>query len=303
VNLAHLHLLLNHVPTVGFFFGVVLFVFALLRKSEDLKQASLVAFYIIALVTIPVYLSGGAAEFAIRERPEVSQDIVAAHKDAAMLALIFMQLTGLVAWLALWRFRPAHLPVVLVLATMTLGLMARAATVGGEVRHPEILAEGAAAAAPSWPRAAAVGQAFIVDHPWVWPICEIFHFVGLTLLFGVVLLINLRLLGFLRNLAYPDLRGLLPWAMLGLGINVVTGMLFFLASPDQYSQNPTFVWKIGLMVGGGLTLLYQTMFDPEGRLKPDADAPMTAKIVAAASISLWGAVIFLGRFLPYIGSE
>jgi uncharacterized membrane protein len=303
VNLAHLHLLLNHIPTVGFLFGLALFVVSLLRKSDDLRQASLVAFYAIALVSIPVYLSGSAAEFAIRELPEVSQDVIAAHRDAAMLALIFMQLTGLVAWLALWRFRPVHLPVVLVLASVTFSLMARAATLGGEVRHPEILAEGAPAAVPAWPRAAAAGQSLIVDHPWVWPICEIFHFVGLTLLFGVVLLVNLRLLGFVRNVAFADLRRLLPWAVVGLGINIVTGMLFVLASPDQYTQNRAFVWKMGVMVGGGLTLLYQTMFDPEAQLKPQADAPLTAKIVALASTSLWAAVIFLGRFLPYIGSE
>jgi hypothetical protein len=38
-------------------------------------------------------------------------------------------------------------------------------------------------------------------------------------------------------------------------------------------------------------------------MKPEADAPIAAKLIAAGSISLWIAVIFLGRFLPYIGSE
>jgi hypothetical protein len=38
-------------------------------------------------------------------------------------------------------------------------------------------------------------------------------------------------------------------------------------------------------------------------MTPEADAPLAAKIVAAGSISVWIAVIFLGRFLPYIGSE
>jgi hypothetical protein len=262
-----------------------------------------VIFFVIALTTIPVYLSGSAAHFVLRNQPDVSPSVIAAHQDAAMLALILMEMTGFVAWLALWRFRPWHLPAVLILSIVTFGLMARAANIGGEIRHPEILAEGAPASAPAWPRAAAAGQALIVDHPWVWPASEIFHFVGLTMLFGVVLLVNLRILGVIRGVAFADVRRLLPWAMLGLVINIVTGMLFFLALPDQYTQNQTFIWKMGLILAGGLTLLYQTMFDRTDVVKPEADAPIAAKLIAAGSISLWITVIFLGRFLPYIGSE
>jgi len=55
-------------------------------------------------------------------------------------------------------------------------------------------------------------------------ICEVFHFVGLCLLFGVTLLVNLRLAGFISGFPLGDLK--LPWAVVGLGINVVTGMLF-----------------------------------------------------------------------------
>lgn len=303
MNLAHLHLLLNHFPTIGFGVGLGLFVVSLLGKSEDLKRASFVVFFVIALVTIPVYLSGNAAHFMLRDQPGVSQDVIAAHQDAAMLALIVMEMTGLVAWIALWRFRRWHLAALLVLSSVTFGLMARAANVGGEIRHPEILAEGAAASAPAWPRAAAMGAALVVDNPWAWPICEIFHFVGLCLLFGVVLLVNLRLLGFIKGVAFADVHRLLPWAMVGLGINMVTGILFFLATPDQYSQNTAFAWKMGLTLIGGLSLLYPTMSEAVGALKPDADAAITAKIMAAGSIFIWIGVIFLGRFLPYIGSE
>ena len=299
---AHLHLLLNHVPTIGFGLGLGLFVAALLIKSEDLKRASFVVFFIIALIAIPAYLTGNAASFVLQDEPAVSQDVVAAHQDAAMLALVPMEITGLLAWFALWRFRRWHLAALLVLSVLAVGMMARAATLGGEVRHPEILVEGTAASTPEWPRAAAAGAAFVLDNPWVWPISEIFHFVGLCLLFGVVLLVNLRMLGVVTGVAYVDINQLLPWAMLGLVINVVTGMLFFLASPDQYTQNTTFAWKIGAMLLGGLTLLYPTMVNENTVPKPEAYAPIT-RVVGAASICLWVTVIFLGRFLPYFGSE
>jgi hypothetical protein len=54
---------------------------------------------------------------------------------------------------------------------------------------------------------------------------------------------------------------------------------------------------------GGLTLLYPIASNEVRALKRDAGASIVSKIVAVASISLWIAVIFLGRFLPYIGSE
>ena len=300
---AHLHLLLNHVPSVGFGIGIGLFVVALLGNSEDLKRASFVLFFVIALLTIPVYVSGNAADFVIRDQPDVSQEVIAAHQDAAMLALVPIEITGLVAWIALWRFRRWHVTALLVLSIGTLGLVARAATIGGEIGHPEILAEGAVASVPAWPRAAAMAASVVLDHPWAWPIFEVFHFVGLCLLFGVVLLVNLRMLGFVKGVAFADVHRLLPWAMAGLGINIVTGMLFVLAVPDQYTQNAAFAWKMGAVLFGGLTLLYPTMFEEVGALKPEADAPVTAKIIAAGSIFLWVGAIFLGRFLPYLGSE
>ena len=303
MNLAHLHLLLNHFPTVGLGIAFGLLLAALLKKSADLKQASFVAFYLLGLIAIPAYLTGSAAQFALQNRSEVSPSIVTAHQDAALLALIVMELTGVVAWFALWRFQRWHEVTIVLLAFVTLALMANAANIGGHIRHPEILADGMPEPAPSWPHTAAAGAAFVLDHPWVWPICEVFHFVGLCLLFGMVLLINLRLLGFVRGVALADVNRLLPWAMLGLVINIVTGMLFFLAAPDQYTQNSAFVWKIGLMLVAGVTLLYPTMWEQTGERLEETRAPVTGKIVAAASICLWIGVIFLGRFLPYLGSE
>jgi hypothetical protein len=296
VNLAHLHLLLNHFPTVGLGIAAGLLGAALLQKSEDVKKASFVAFYLLGLVAIPAYLTGSAAQVVLQDQPGISQDVIAAHQDAALLALIVMEIMGLVAWAALWGRRRWHETTVLVLAIVTFGLMAGAANIGGHIRHPEILAEGTAAPAPGWPRTAAAGAAFVLDNPWVWPICEVLHFVGLCLLFGVVLLVNLRLLGVVRGVSAADINRLLPWAMAGLAINIVTGMLFFLASPEQYTQNPAFVWKIGVMLIAGVALLYPTM-------APQDRAPVTGKIIAAGSICLWIGVIFLGRYLPYLGSE
>ena len=66
MNVAHLHLMLNHIPVVGMGFGLALVGLALLRKSEELKRISLGFLIVIALLAIPAYLTGEqAAEIAV----------------------------------------------------------------------------------------------------------------------------------------------------------------------------------------------------------------------------------------------
>ena len=68
MNLAHLHLLLNHFPTIGFGIGIGLFFVSLFAKSEELKRASLVILFLIAVIAIPTYLTGAAALDKICDR-------------------------------------------------------------------------------------------------------------------------------------------------------------------------------------------------------------------------------------------
>ena len=110
---------------------------------------------------------------------------IAAHHDGALLAFIFVEVTGFVAWLALWQFRrlarPAAWtsPAVLLLAVVTLVLMAGAAGVGGEIRHPEIRMDEAVIAPAGWITAESV-QGFVTAVPWVWPAGETLHFIDMS---------------------------------------------------------------------------------------------------------------------------
>ena len=113
MNLAHIHLLLNHFPTVGTIIGIGLFLVGLAAKSDDLKKASLVVFLGIALITLPTYMSGNAAQEVICKGqakgpctdPGVSKALIEKHEGAALLAFAFMEFTGAFAWLGLWQFR------------------------------------------------------------------------------------------------------------------------------------------------------------------------------------------------------
>ena len=103
MNLVHLHLLLNHVPTIGTIVALGLLLLAFAKKSNELTRASLAIFFAIALVSLPTYMTGYSAQRALKDRPGISAPLVEQHQSAALLALLFMETTGVVAWFGLWQ--------------------------------------------------------------------------------------------------------------------------------------------------------------------------------------------------------
>jgi len=310
----HLHLLLNHVPTVGFGIGIALFALSLGTRSHHLKQASLVVFVIVALMSIPTYATGNAAQNLLQERGEVSDGtteamvtltLIETHEGAAFLALGLMELTGALSWLALWQLRRrANISTgmsggILLLSLVTMALMANAANIGGMINHPEIRgAEEVTTFAGHLGRT--VGD-YVRDTPWTWIAAETLHFVGLSMLVGVILLIDLRMLGFMPQLPFKALDRLLPWAMLGFALNVFTGMLFFAAAFAQYTNNPAFFWKLVFVLLAGFNTLYFT-FDDTWAMEPGRDAPALSKAAAVGAMFFWVGVMYWGSMLPFIGN-
>src|SRR5579883_595538 len=311
----HLHLLLNHFPTIGMVTGLGLLLVSL-AGSNDLKRASLLIFFGISLLTIPIYISGNIAHRSICNFPPMTPEAatcmapgipdaaIKAHESAAVWGFLFMEVLGAFSWLGLWQFRRIsrlpgwNLGVILLLSLVTFAVMVRVSNIGGQIRHPEI-------ADPRHPEAMVtmardLGR-WVVGTKWVWPTCETLHFVGLSLMFGVAALADLRMLGMLKRVSYSALHRLLPWSILGFGINVITGMLFFIGAPEQYTDNVVFKWKIVLMMITGMNVLYFTLFDEVWTIGPGDDAPFTAKAVAATALALVVGVLYCGRMLPFIG--
>jgi uncharacterized membrane protein len=309
-DLAHLHLWLNHVPTIGTVLGVGLLLLAITRNNDDLKKVSLEVFFVIALAMFPAYMSGVAAHGVLTQTAGISEAAIAAHQSAALLALMCMEITGAVAWFALWQFRRRARPprdtlaAVFVLSMVALVVMAWAANLGGHIRHPEILSTTAANAVDSGPPlidVAALGES-VIGHLWVWPTGETLHFIGMSLSFGVLLVVNLHLLGFMSNVPFAAVHRLLPWGILGLAVNVMSGMVFFTGVPQQYLENPAFHWKVFLLMLAGLNYLYLTVFDHAWVLARGDRLPLMDRVMAASSLFLWVGVLYFGRMLPYLRS-
>ena len=319
-NVTHLHLLLNHVPTVGTIVALGLLLLAYVRRDEPLTRAGLEVLFLIAVLTLPIYMSGVGAQQKLGGRPEISDTAIRVHHDAALAGFTVAEFAGFVAWIALWqsrrRGRAAGLvPAATLLSVVALLLMARAANLGGDIRHPEIRADLTAdAAAPALntgqPPAADPDQfvtskisAVMVNSPWVWPASETVHFLGLSLSFGVLLAVNLRILGAMRHVPFANVHRLLPWGMLGFGANLITGMLFFVGQPKQYIDSAPFYWKVVFLMIAGANFLYLTVFTKAwtGDREGGWDASVADKAMAVLSLFAWLVVLYAGRMLPFIG--
>jgi hypothetical protein len=90
--------------------------------------------------------------------------------------------------------------------------------------------------------------------------------------------------------------------MLGLGINVLTGMLGFIGQPENYVYKQDFWMKILalMLLGLNAAIFYLTdVFDSVENLGAGEDATWSAKLVAATSLILWFSVITFGRFIQF----
>lgn len=309
MNYAHIHIVLNHFPTIGTVLGTALFAYAIWKRNEELKNISFVIFMVMALLAIPTFITGAAADRAIAGRDQLDTVAVDLHQSAAVTASVFLWLTGTFAWLALWqvrRYRTASTwttGLTLVLSVITIATMMQAGSLGGEISHLEIRAEGAPniTTLPEGEVPLAISlQNWVINNSWVWPAGETLHFTGMTLLFGVAFLINFRLFGLIRNVPFTALHRLLPLGILGFGVTLVTGMLLFNANFPRYVNVPTFFLKIFFVVVAGVAVLYVTLFEDTWALDKGRPALVRHKVFAVTTTLLLLGAMYFGRMIPFL---
>jgi hypothetical protein len=146
-------------------------------------------------------------------------------------------------------------------------------------------------------------SAFVNDTYWVWPTVENIHFLGLALLIGMVGLFDLRMLGMAKIVSPSALhQRFVPVGILGFILCLLSGAVFFAASPGLYMYNPAFYLKMLFILLGGLNVLvfHLFVFRHVESLGPGDETPLRAKVIAAVSLFLWVGVICFGRLLPFV---
>jgi len=305
MNLAHVHIVINHVPSLGTAVAVGMLILSLIKKNEGLKRVSYQVLVAMGLMALPTFMTGNAAQAILRNQSDVTKGLIAAHENAAIWSLVLITITGTFAWFGLWQFRRFSRPgfgntaAVVVFSLLSAAAILKTANMGGDITHTEIRL---AAAAPlpanaGWEEAVAN---YTNDHSWVWPAMETVHFIGMALLFGVALLVHLRMLGIMKSIPFAAVHRLLPLGILGFVINVISGMVFFMSNPPLYFMNPAFAAKISVLLLAGIGVVYFTLFDRPWAVGAEQDAPLSSKIVATTTMCLVLGVMYFGRILPFI---
>lgn len=155
----------------------------------------------------------------------------------------------------------------------------------------------------NWLRSTEISEAIRVL-PWLWPVGEIVHFFGLSILVGVAGFFDLRLLGLFRGVPLHAAWSLMPWARIGFALAAATGVMFFVGAPDQYITNVAFFMKlIFLLLAGGNALYFEVAYGRRIARSQDADEPPPAyRRIAGVSLVSWLFVLYWGRMLPFVGN-
>lgn len=141
---AQVHLLLNHIPILGIPFILGLLLFGLWRRAADIQRVSLGALVLVALLTIPAFVSGDDAEEIVEDYPGISEVMIEGHEEFAEIAFWFLEGLAVVSLAGLVIYRgPRSMPkwfllLVVVGLLVGAGLMARVGHLGGLINHPEI---------------------------------------------------------------------------------------------------------------------------------------------------------------------
>lgn len=135
---------------------------------------------------------------------------------------------------------------------------------------------------------------------WLYPVVNVLHLLGLVMLLGSMLLLDLRLLGVAREFDLPALSArLTPVAIGGLLILLVSGFCQFVADGAPLAASPLMQVKVLLIVlGVGNALCFRHWWS--SRLGTWDDRPsVLGRLQALASLLIWFAVMVLGRLLAY----
>jgi hypothetical protein len=129
------------------------------------------------------------------------------------------------------------------------------------------------------------------------------HLVSMGLFAGLVIMMDLRLLG-VGNMRTPFSqiqRRLFPWQMVGMATSSITGLALFYAEPMRFYAN-IFFWIKGIMLvlaGVNALAFHYSTYDSVAGWDTSRLLPSSAKMAAVVSLVLWVLVIMSGRLIAY----
>jgi hypothetical protein len=149
----------------------------------------------------------------------------------------------------------------------------------------------------------ALGHAMRESGLWVYPIVNLLHILGIAALYGAVLTIDLRLLGFWRRVALGPLTAVAtPIAVAGFLLAAPTGVGLLATKASEYAGNPFLLIKFPAIAAGLLNVAVLNLLPAwRARHLRELSSPERRQLAAAGAVSLvsWTTAIAAGRLIAY----
>jgi hypothetical protein len=127
------------------------------------------------------------------------------------------------------------------------------------------------------------------------------HILSLGTLFGAMLALDLRLLGFAKPIPLPAVAPYLSrLAGTGLVLTVITGLCLFSVRPMEYATNPAFLWKLGLIALGLANLIAVHRSSGWKAMLQGDRLTVGLRISALASVTIWIGAVVAGRWIGFL---
>lgn len=135
---------------------------------------------------------------------------------------------------------------------------------------------------------------------WLYPLVNTGHIIGLGLLIGSIVPLDLRMLGAWRSVPLVWLtRVLIPVASFGFGLAILCGFLLFITRPEDYITSTLFLCKLGLVVTGVLNACWLLISPGWKHCLGTNTVNNSLKLHSALSLVIWFSVIICGRLIGY----
>jgi hypothetical protein len=135
-----------------------------------------------------------------------------------------------------------------------------------------------------------------------YPLVLTVHSIGMAIMVGLVMVVDLRLMGRFQRVPLGSLDKLLRLAWYGFALNLVTGSMIFTSQAVFYTTSPTFLLKMAMVIGGVIIAAYmQPILRREAAGWGSAGGvPQGIRTLATASLVMWSMAIITGRFTAYL---
>jgi Family of unknown function (DUF6644) len=136
-----------------------------------------------------------------------------------------------------------------------------------------------------------------------WEIMLTFHAIGLAIVVGTVLVLDLRILGWFKPIPYTALGEFLSLAWIGIAINIVSGLSLFTSQATSYITNVPFLIKITLIIIGIVNVAYMRKVLRREAAGWDSSGAVSSlgRGLALSSIVIWTFAVITARLIAYIG--